>query len=325
MKKTNTIHFGIQRKIVSNMTAESWETIPHVTYNYEPDVTAFMREYKRLNFGRDRNDKITINTLMLKVITEGLKDAPILNSHLNFNRKLVRGELNTYEDINISMPMILPNGEMMTVNLHNFENKNLDEMTAEIKDVTRRAENTDLNEVMFDVSLDNTITALKKGKIKDLKDKIEWVSRTDDSLGYDIRSYDVDKGTDIFIEVKTTTGSGAIPFYMSENELNKVRKDEMNYYQSTINESKLQTYLKGEKILNINVVENCIFKMIAMGTKTIKIILNDGKITEQFFNDHYDDFIRVKPIKADFEKGTRDFVYYEIIRPEDVYGNIENN
>ena len=111
----------------------------------------------------------------------------------------------------------------------------------------------------------------------------------------------------------------------SENELNKVRKDEMNYYQSTINESKLQTYLKGEKILNINVVENCIFKMIAMGTKTIKIILNDGKITEQFFNDHYDDFIRVKPIKADFEKGTRDFVYYEIIRPEDVYGNIENN
>ena len=32
MKKTNTIHFGIQRKIVANMTSESWETIPHVTY-----------------------------------------------------------------------------------------------------------------------------------------------------------------------------------------------------------------------------------------------------------------------------------------------------
>ncbi len=165
MKKTNTIHFGIQRKIVSNMTAESWETIPHVTYNYEPDVTDFMREYKKLNIGRSKDDKITVNTLMLKVITEGLKAAPILNSHINFNRKLVRGELNTFEDINISMPMILPNGEMMTVNLHNFENKNLDEMTAEIKDVARRAENSDLNEVMFDVSLDNTLTALKHGKI----------------------------------------------------------------------------------------------------------------------------------------------------------------
>lgn len=165
MKKTNTIHFGIQRKIVSNMTAESWETIPHVTYNYEPDVSAFMSEYKKLNFERSKEDKISVNTLMLKVITEGLKAAPIMNSHINFNRKLVRGEINTYEDINISMPMILPNGEMMTVNLHNFENKNLDEMSAEIKDVARRAENTNLNEAMFEVSLDNTITALKKGKI----------------------------------------------------------------------------------------------------------------------------------------------------------------
>lgn len=165
MKKTNEINFGIQRKIVSNMTAESWETIPHVTYMYEPDVTDFMHEYKKLNLNRQGKDKITVNTLMLKVITEGLKAAPLLNSHIQFNRKLVRGKIETFEDINISMPMILPNGEMMTVNLHNFENKNLDEMTAAVQDVARRAANTDLNEAMFEVSLDNTLTALKKGKI----------------------------------------------------------------------------------------------------------------------------------------------------------------
>lgn len=164
MKKTNTIHFGIQRKIVSNMTTESWETIPHVTYMYEPDVTAFMKEYKKLNLNRTRDNKITVNTLMLKVITEGLKAAPIMNSHIEYDRKLVRGKIETFEDINISMPMILPNGEMMTVNLHNFENKNLDEMSTSIRDTQRRAEQTDLNEAMFEVSLDNTMTALKKGK-----------------------------------------------------------------------------------------------------------------------------------------------------------------
>lgn len=166
MKKTNTIHFGIQRKIVANMTSESWETIPHVTYMYEPDVTEFMKEYRKLNLDRSSKDKITVNTLMLKVISEGLKAAPVMNSHIRFNRKLVRGEINTFEDINISMPMILPNGEMMTVNLHNFESKNLDEMTEYIHDVARRAENSDLNEAMFEVSLDNTLTALKAGKIK---------------------------------------------------------------------------------------------------------------------------------------------------------------
>lgn len=166
MKVTNTIHFGIQRKIVSNMTSESWRNIPHVTYNYEPDVTDFMREYKRLNINSSFESKVTVNTLMLRTIVEGLKAAPIMNSHINFNRKLVRGEINTFEDINISMPMILPTGEMMTVNLHNFENKNLDEMTDYIKDVSRRAENSNLNEAMFEVSLNDTLTALKKGKIK---------------------------------------------------------------------------------------------------------------------------------------------------------------
>lgn len=165
MKKINTTHFGIQRKIVANMTSESWETIPHVTYMYEPDVTEFMKAYKKLNLNRSGADKISVNTLILKVICEGLKAAPAMNAHMHFNRKLVRGSIDTFKNIDISMPMILPNGEMMTVNLHDFEDKNLDEMTDYIQDVYRRAENTDLNEAMFEVSLDNTLTALKSGKI----------------------------------------------------------------------------------------------------------------------------------------------------------------
>ncbi|MGN0519519.1 MAG: 2-oxo acid dehydrogenase subunit E2 [Candidatus Fimenecus sp.] len=165
MKKINTTHFGIQRKIVANMTSESWETIPHVTYMYEPDVTEFMKAYKKLNLNRSGADKISVNTLMLKVICEGLKAAPAMNAHMHFNRKLVRGSMDTFKNIDISMPMILPNGEMMTVNLHDFEEKNLDEMTDYIQDIYRRAENTDLNEAMFEVSLDNTLTALKSGKI----------------------------------------------------------------------------------------------------------------------------------------------------------------
>ena len=132
---------------------------------YEPDVTEFMKAYKKLNLNRSGVDKISINTLILKVICEGLKAAPAMNAHMHFNRKLVRGSIDTFKNIDISMPMILPNGEMMTVNLHDFEEKNLDEMTDYIQDVYRRAENTDLNEAMFEVSLDNTLTALKSGKI----------------------------------------------------------------------------------------------------------------------------------------------------------------
>lgn len=166
MAITKEEHFGIARKIVSNMTAESWETIPHGAMIYEPDVTQFMKECKKLNEGNtDKSSKITINTVMLKVIGEGLKAAPKLNAHLEFNRKLVRGCLKTYDNIDISMPMILPSGEMMTVNMHDMGSKTLTQMTATINDTIRRAKNTDMNEVMFEVSMDNTLKNLAKGKI----------------------------------------------------------------------------------------------------------------------------------------------------------------
>ncbi len=165
MKVTNTEYFGIQRKIVANMTTESWQNIPHVTYMYEPDVTAFFKEFKKLNKNRTGDERITFNTLMLKVIAEGLKAAPIMNSHIDFDRKLVRGRIDTFEDINISMPTILPNGQMMTINLRDFGNRDLDDMTAYINDIRRRAEKTNLTEAMYSVSFDNTMKNLKKGRI----------------------------------------------------------------------------------------------------------------------------------------------------------------
>lgn len=52
-----------------------------------------------------------------------------------------------------------------------------------------------------------------------LANRIEHVSVSrGDGLGYDIHSFEVD-GKDKLIEVKTTTGSGVTPFYVSANEL----------------------------------------------------------------------------------------------------------
>ena len=158
-----TENFKIARKIVSNMTTESWNDIPHATMSYEADVTELLKECKKLN--SISKEKITVNTLMLKIICEGLKAAPKMNCTLEFNKKLVRGTLNYHDNIDISMPMILHTGEMMTVNMHDMGNKNLDEMTRAINDTARRANNSDMNEVMFEVSLDNTLTGLKHGKI----------------------------------------------------------------------------------------------------------------------------------------------------------------
>ncbi|MDR1409516.1 MAG: 2-oxo acid dehydrogenase subunit E2 [Oscillospiraceae bacterium] len=169
---TRTTRFGMQRKIVSYMTTESWQNVPHVTYMYEPDVTDFFDAFKQMDVKSPHPHKITFNTLITRAIIEGLKVAPHLNGHISYDHKFAKGKIQTLANIDISMPWILPNGEMMTINLHNCENRNLDGMTEYIADLTRRINNTDLTEVMYDVSLDNTLTQLKHGKIAESLRKI---------------------------------------------------------------------------------------------------------------------------------------------------------
>ncbi len=165
MQVMATEHFGIARKIVSNMTTESWETIPHTCVTYEADVTKLLDALHLLNEGKSKSQKITVNTVMLKILVEGLKACPKMNGHIEFNRKLVRGKVTTMENIDISMPVILKTGEMMTLNIHNMESKSLSEMRDVIADSLQRANNSDMNEVMFEVSMDNTVQGLKKGKL----------------------------------------------------------------------------------------------------------------------------------------------------------------
>ena len=130
-------HFGIARKIVSNMTTESWREIPHAIVMYEADVTDILPVVKALNANcKSREEKITLNTVMMKIICEGLKAAPSMNTHLLFNRRLVRGCLKYFDHIDVSMPMLLPDGQMMTVNMRDMGNKTLSEMTGAHKITT---------------------------------------------------------------------------------------------------------------------------------------------------------------------------------------------
>lgn len=217
---TNTENFGLQRKIVANMTTESWQTIPHVAYNYEADVTSLLTQLKKINNERSIDKRITINTLMLKVIAEGLKASPQMNAHINYNSKLVRGRTDTIEEINISVPMIMPTGEMMTVNVRGFEWMNLDDITDKFADIRRRAENTILDEALYEVSFANTVNELKHGRIlkalgrligsKTGKHKIKLLSGEERRKYYSMSESDRLTGFDIEQGTVTVSNLGSL-------------------------------------------------------------------------------------------------------------------
>lgn len=67
---------------------------------------------------------------------------------------------------------------------------------------------------------------------EDLAKKVNWVSRVDDSIGYDIISFDIEengKEKEKYIEVKTSEANDNV-FYVSVNEINVMNKLKDQYF-----------------------------------------------------------------------------------------------
>lgn len=167
-KKENGVsRFGIQRKIVAQMTSQSWRSIPHVSYIFEPDLTDFLKKYKEFDndLVANQGKHVTLNTVIIKAICEALKSAPQLNAHIHFEPKLVRGKVTTFNKIDVSMPWILPDDKMMTITMKDMGNRSLGNITDYMAETAEKIKKTNLNEVMYDVSMNDTMEALSKGKI----------------------------------------------------------------------------------------------------------------------------------------------------------------
>ena len=154
-----SVEFDIQRKIVANMTSESWRSIPHVAFSYEPEVTAFLERY------RESGQAVSLNTLLLHTIAEALKAAPGMNAHFHYNRWLVTGKLEPREQVDISMPTILPDGRMMTLTLRDCGSRTPPELQRQIDDLRRRAANSHLDDVLMETAMRDTLRALSRGRV----------------------------------------------------------------------------------------------------------------------------------------------------------------
>jgi len=156
--------FGLQRKIVANMTTESWREIPHTSVLYEPDVTHFWETWQRLR-KTPAFEGITINTVLMYACTLGFLAAPAMNARLEYRHGTVSGEIKQYSTVNISMPATLPDGSMMTLNVRGCESRTLRELGAHIVNMHERMAKTSIDDVLFSVGWDNTIKQLKTGRL----------------------------------------------------------------------------------------------------------------------------------------------------------------
>lgn len=155
--------FDMQRRVVSHMTSKSWRSIPHVSYLYEPDVTEFYREYRLLaEEWSSSGKKLSLNTVMLRAVIEGLKSAPKLNALVSYSHKKSEGSLTTCGDINISVPWTLSDGRMITPVILHTEAKSLEELARSVGEMAVKIENTNVDELLYRAARNDTFGELKQ-------------------------------------------------------------------------------------------------------------------------------------------------------------------
>lgn len=155
--------FGLQRKVISYMTSASWKHVPHVSYIYEPDITEFYNEFNLLAENRSRaGHKISFNTIMLKVIAEGLLCAPSLNSYIEYDSRKVKGTVYILDEVNISVPYLLQDGRMITPAIPEVRKMSLNALADYVLNISKRIENTNIDEMLYRAAIANTVDEIKK-------------------------------------------------------------------------------------------------------------------------------------------------------------------
>jgi pyruvate/2-oxoglutarate dehydrogenase complex dihydrolipoamide acyltransferase (E2) component len=159
--------FDIFRQVMAFSTADSWKRIPHVSYLYEPDVTAFLSFYREKCRTMTRADgtplRVTLNTVFLKLIAEGLRAAPRLNAFLSYSAFTSRGRLSLQPHVNVTIPWLLEDGTTLSVVFPRVEEKSLAELQDAIDRLGRGIKNSDLREVLSVTALHDTLRRVRSG------------------------------------------------------------------------------------------------------------------------------------------------------------------
>ena len=107
--------FDVQRRIVAHKTLEAWDNAPHVSILVELDVTPLMASTGgHLARAEYAGTRVTINSVMLKIIAEGLKKSPEMNAHVQYSRLTGVGQVWLHDEINIATPFKASCGRMIT-------------------------------------------------------------------------------------------------------------------------------------------------------------------------------------------------------------------
>ncbi len=135
--------FGeVERKPMSNIRAKTaehlsyaWSSIPHVTQHDNADITELEKVRKTFNPKIEKaGGKLTVTSILLKVVTSAMKVFPQFNSSIDTEKK----EIIFKKYFNVGVAVDTEHGLIVPV-IKNVDRKNLAELSVELNTIAEKA------------------------------------------------------------------------------------------------------------------------------------------------------------------------------------------
>ena len=122
------------RKVIAERMTQSYFELPVVTQNVSADVTALMALRVKINEGKEKEKRISINDFVMKACAIAVAEQPLLRTVIEGN------ELVTRKSTNIGMA-VGAEGSLIVPVIRNADQLALSKLSAQAKDLANRARN----------------------------------------------------------------------------------------------------------------------------------------------------------------------------------------
>ncbi|KAK5780440.1 hypothetical protein RI543_002198 [Arxiozyma heterogenica] len=122
------------RRIIADRLLESTKSIPSYIVSSNISVTKLLKLRESLNSSANGKYKLSINDILMKAISVAAKRVPEANSQWLGDQGIIR----IYKNVDISVAVATPTG-LITPIVKNAESKGLATISAEVKDLAKRA------------------------------------------------------------------------------------------------------------------------------------------------------------------------------------------
>ncbi len=134
------VPMDLMRKRIAERMASSFQTIPHIHFSADIDMTRFIEARSALNAKAEKlgHNRISATALLVKLTASVLRGHPYLNAKLQGDNIILLGE------INIGVAVALEEGLIVPV-IHNADQKGISQLAAEVYDLSSRARVNELS------------------------------------------------------------------------------------------------------------------------------------------------------------------------------------